>query len=310
MNVTEGYGWRIDAPSNVRDTEPRLPACPTCGESASDPVFTKDDYRLVRCRSCRLVRVANPPAREHLQHLYSLEAGYGVEAVEMTASDARLRRLAAGHFALVAKHRAPGRLLDVGCGAGYFVAEALRGGWDASGIDVNGELVEIVRRRDGLPLAEGRLEDVELPPGALDAVTLWDSLEHVEDPMATLGVTRRLVRPGGLLALSTPNIDGLYPVLSYPVGRAIGYWTHPEPPAHLFQFSVSTLTTMLERAGFRVEGVVHTRSPVKYTLAPGGLRLLARRPLRVAYAAAFLPALLLGPRVNRGDEISVIATAV
>lgn len=304
------YGSRIDPPSNVLDTESRSRACPTCGESAADLVFTKDDYRLVRCRSCGLVRVANPPPPEHLERFYSLEAGYGVEAIEKTASDARLRRLAAHHFALVAKHRAPGRLLDVGCGAGYFVAEALRGGWDASGIDVNAGLVETVRRRDGLPLAEGRVEDIDLPDGALDAATLWDSLEHVEDPMATLRATRRLVRPGGLLALSTPNIDGLYPVLSYPVGRATGYWTHPEPPAHLFQFSVSTLGTMLEQAGFRVERVVHTRSPVKYTLAPGGLRLLSRHPLRLAYAAAFLPALLLGPHVRRGDEISVVATAV
>jgi 2-polyprenyl-3-methyl-5-hydroxy-6-metoxy-1,4-benzoquinol methylase len=283
--------------------------CPICDAASDSTFFSKDGYELVRCRTCQLVRVVNPPSRDELEHFYSFESGYGIEMPRGVGSQAWLRGLAAYHLSLIAAQRS-GRLLDVGCGAGYFVAEARKGGWDAEGIDLNAGAVTVARERDGLRVQQGRIEDLDLPPESFDAVTLWDSLEHMEDPRATLVTARRLLRAGGMLAVSTPNIDGLYPRLSYPVGRATGYWTHPEPPAHLFQFSTSTLTRLLGRTGFEVERVVHDRSPLKYTLAPGGFRLLARRPGRLLYAIAFLPIVLLGPRVHLGDEIAVIGAAV
>jgi 2-polyprenyl-3-methyl-5-hydroxy-6-metoxy-1,4-benzoquinol methylase len=288
--------------------QPKTP-CPMCDGAPDDVIFTKDGYELVRCRSCRLVRVANPPARDELERFYSFEAGYGIEQSRGVGSEAWLRGLAAYHLSLLPANRS-GRLLDVGCGVGYFVAEARKAGWAAEGIDLNADVAEIARERAGLPVERGRIDDLDVPPESFDAVTLWDSLEHVEDPRMTLVAARRILRTGGLLAVSTPNIDGLFPRLSYPVGRATGYWTHPEPPAHLFQFSTATLTLLLERTGFQVDRVVHDRSPLKYTLAPGGLRLLARHPGRILYAAAFLPAVLLGPRVQLGDQITVIASAV
>jgi SAM-dependent methyltransferase len=240
-----------------------------------------------------------------LERFYSFEAGYGVETED---DPAWLRRRAVSHFRLLAAGRAPGRLLDIGCGAGYFVEEARRGGWDAAGIDLNADVVRMARGR-GLPVERGRIRDMTVAPGSFDAVTLWDSLEHVDDPSAVLRACRSAMRPGAALGVSTPNIGGLYPVLSYPVGRLTGYWTHPEPPAHLFQFSVSTLSQLLVRSGFEIDRVVHGRSPIKYTLAPGGLRLLSRHPARVLYAAAFLPVLLLGPLLRLGDDVTVIATA-
>jgi len=285
-------------------------SCPICdGASADSSFFRKDGYELVRCRSCGLVRVANPPTREELERFYSFDTGYGVEMSRGVGSQEWLQRLAAYHLSLVPANRG-GRLLDVGCGIGYFVAEARKAGWAAEGIDLNDDVARIARERDGLPIRQGRIEDLDLPAESFDAVTLWDSLEHMEDPRATLDAARRALRTGGLLAVSTPNVDGLYPRLSHPVGRATGYWTHPEPPAHLVQFSASTLSLLLERTGFEVDRVVHDRSPLKYTLAPGGLRLLARHPGRILYAAAFLPTVLLGPRVHLGDQITIIAAAV
>lgn len=286
--------------------EPAGASCPACGAAGAYPFFRKNGYDLVRCEDCRLVRVANPPGPEELARFYSFASGYGVEVLTGGASAAWLKRVAAYHFAIVSAEQAPGRLLDVGCGPGYFVAEAVRHGWEASGVDLNGDSVELARAQ-GLHVDQGHMETLETDDGSLDVVALWDSIEHGRDPRATLTAVHRLLRPGGLAAVSTPNLGGLYPLLSYPVGRLTGYWTHPEPPAHLFQFSSSTLASLLERTGFRVRRVVHDRSPLKYTLAPGGFRALVRHPARALYAAAFLPALLLGPTVRAGDAVTVIA---
>ena len=278
--------------------------CPLCGANEFDPAFVKDGYTLVHCRECGLVWVSNPPTQEELGRFYSFASGYGIED---NATRARLKTIAARHVDLLAGHRTPGRLLDLGCGVGYFVEAAQNAGWDAEGLDLNEGVVERARSR-GLSVREGWIEEMTLEQDAYDAVTMWDALEHLRDPRATIETAVSVLRPGGTLALSTPNIDGLYPRLSYPLGRLTGYWTHPEPPAHLVQFSEATVVRLLEDAGLHVDTVAHERSPLKYTLAPGGLRRLARSPGRLAYAAVFLPFLLIGPHVRLGDEISVVAT--
>jgi predicted TPR repeat methyltransferase len=74
-----------------------------------------------------------------------------------------------------------------------------------------------------------------------------------------------VLKEGGLLALSTPNVDGLFPKASYQIGKRIDYWPHPEPPFHLYQFSKQTITALLERTGFRVVEMQDRRIPIGYT---------------------------------------------
>ena len=69
-----------------------------------------------------------------------------------------------------------------------------------------------------------------------DVVTLWDTIEHIEDPLKAMLIVNRILKEGGIVAVYTPNIDGLFSKLSYKIGNLIKYWPHPEPPAHLFQF--------------------------------------------------------------------------
>ena len=208
--------------------------------------------------------------------------------------------------ALCRNHPIPGRLLDIGAAAGFFVKTAQDRGWRAEGIELSPDTAALAREQQGVAVQHGRLEDVEFPAASFDAVTLWDVIEHVRDPLATCGMRRvaRLVRPGGTVGLLTPNLDGLYPKASYKVARLVGGWPCVEPPGHLFQFSTHTLTDLLCRAGFVVVDVQHENQPVSYSF--GSIR---RDPSvkRIAYKAAFAPLSLLGPRIGAGDEILVIA---
>jgi 2-polyprenyl-3-methyl-5-hydroxy-6-metoxy-1,4-benzoquinol methylase len=284
-----------------------MTACALCGAEDRAPFFEKDGYRLVRCRQCGLVSVANPPSPEELRDFYSFAQGYASSSRDDPAEIARLQALGRRHVVALGHAADAGRLLDVGCSAGFFLAAARDVGWEVKGLELNADAAALARERFGLDVTAAGVEDAPFPPGSFDAVTLWDVLEHLRDPRGALQLVRRLLRPGGTLALSTPNLDGLFPRLSGLIGRRTGYWTHPEPPAHLFQFSQRTLTRLLEATGFAVQEVRHERSPLKYTLAPGGLRRLARSPLRAVYAAVFLAPLLAGPAVHLGDEIVVVA---
>jgi 2-polyprenyl-3-methyl-5-hydroxy-6-metoxy-1,4-benzoquinol methylase len=288
----------------------RARPCVLCEAADAAPFFDKDGYRLVRCGSCGLVFVANPPSPDELRRFYSFAEGYAVESRDDPDEICRLEALARRHAdALARRSRPPGRLLDVGCSAGFFLAAARERGWTVTGVELNADAAGLARDRLGLDVVVGELAEAPVRPGSFDAVTFWDVLEHVPDPADALRAAHRLLRPGGTLALSTPNLDGLFPRLSRPVGHLTGYWTHPEPPAHLFQFSRRTLGRLLGATGFDVLEVLHERTPLKYTLAPGGLRRVARSPWRALYVAAFVLPLLAGPVVRMGDEIVVFAIA-
>ncbi|MDR1786504.1 MAG: class I SAM-dependent methyltransferase [Spirochaetaceae bacterium] len=106
-----------------------------------------------------------------------------------------------------------GAILDVGCAYGPFLAAAADAGWDAYGIDVSERAVAYVRDTLGFPAVPSSLEDFD-PEGAFgvrefDAVTLWFVLEHLPDAGAALKKIRSLLKPGGLLAFSTPSASGV-----------------------------------------------------------------------------------------------------
>jgi 2-polyprenyl-3-methyl-5-hydroxy-6-metoxy-1,4-benzoquinol methylase len=146
-----------------------------------------------------------------------------------------------------------GRLLDVGCSAGAVLLAARERGWDVHGIDVSPGAVEFAASAHGLDARVGTLENSPFEAGTFDVVTLFECIEHLLHPGAALVAARQLLRDGGLLVMTTPNIDGIVPRTTYQLlGRTIGAWEHPTPPHHLYQFSRRTLGALLQKSGFEV----------------------------------------------------------
>jgi len=147
----------------------------------------------------------------------------------------------------------PGRLLDFGCGAGSFLKTMADQGWQVTGLDANVGAVREVQEQHGLTALVGSLPHPDLPPGSFDVVTMWHSLEHVHRPLAILREVYRLLVPGGKLIVATPNIQSL------PFYLFRRDWFGLDLPRHLTHFTPSTLTAMLQTAGFRVEPVRQLR---------------------------------------------------
>ena len=136
------------------------------------------------------------------------------------------------------------RLLDVGAYIGVFVEVAREVGWDASGVEPSRWAVDVARRR-GLPVMQGTQETLSAQAGSFDVVTMWDVIEHVADPAAEMACAHQLLKPGGLIAVHTMDVESLFARL---MGRRWPWLME----MHIHYFSTRTLSQMLQKEGFQV----------------------------------------------------------
>lgn len=142
-------------------------------------------------------------------------------------------------------------ILDIGCGAGFFLDYARSKGYKTYGLELTKWGSTTARKKFGLNVLQkdlAALKDNELP--RLDVITMYDVLEHSSDPVKMLESAWRFMNKDGILIINLPNIDSL-------VSKATGkYWNKLIPPNHLFHFNKETLTKLIESRGFKVELVV------------------------------------------------------
>lgn len=143
-------------------------------------------------------------------------------------------------------HKPPangGRLLDVGFGNGGFLKLATEMGWQAEGIDFDPKAVALAKSR-GLNVRCASAADLSAQHEQFDIITLSHVIEHVPDPIALLEDLYRLLKPGGILWLETPNLDSLG---AKRFGRN---WMALDPPRHLVLFNPDSLRDSLTQARF------------------------------------------------------------
>ena len=229
------------------------PACALCGQQHTRLLVVRKGFNVVRCMTCGLVYVSPRPKRQREIHSLYTNRSYSARQVSHAVSASRMRE-ARWRLARVEAHAAArGRLLDVGCSAGSFLLAARERGWHVRGIDVSPDAVEHAATAHGLDVRVATLDDAAFPEAAFDVVTLFECIEHLLQPSRALRAAHRLLRDGGLLVITTPNVDGFVPRITYQLlGRTIGAWEHPTPPHHLYQFSRRTLGALLRKSGFSV----------------------------------------------------------
>ena len=154
---------------------------------------------LLACRECGAVQQPSLPAADGVHELYRdmRDDAYLAEEDGRRATAGRL-------LELIAAQVPAGRLLDVGCGHGLLLDEARRRGYDTVGLELSRSAARHARDDLGVDVREEPIEVFDDPDG-FDVVVLADVLEHLDDPVAGIDRCARLLRPGGVLCVVTPD---------------------------------------------------------------------------------------------------------
>ncbi len=246
-----GVSLTEDLPCNLcgsRDAQVLYPSSMNnSSPSAADYRCTSSTYGIhppiVRCRQCGLV-YANPRWQSSLVRASYSAVEDPTYLVEREGRVLTFRRNLAPIQALIEKNSHTRRLLDVGCYIGVMVELAQESGWEAWGVEPSTWASEQARSR-GLRVLTGTLSEATLEGGYFDVVTMWDVIEHVTDPMTEVRNVYRVLKPGGLFAVHTIDIESAF-------ARLLGRHWPWLMEMHLFYFSPRTLSRMLKQAGFQV----------------------------------------------------------
>lgn len=303
-------------------------SCPLCGMDRPEPLFTardrlglsKESHTVVRCGSCGMVYLNPRPDSSEMMGFYPREYWGGREKGLKEKLRAVEERLKEGYKLRALKEAGmhSGKVLDIGCGRGEFMALLRSLGYEPAGLEPGAEAARRGREESGLDIVHGSLGETKLPAERFDAVTFWHVLEHMPEPSGALKEAFKALRPGGVVIVAAPDFSGWQP------HAFRENWFGVDAPRHLSHFTRDTLGKILTAAGFsdprfghcgfRYETAMLVRSALPGLNRMKLKALEHRRPSRYIYKAAqlMLDSLLLPAGlvlVSAGAGCTIIATA-
>jgi SAM-dependent methyltransferase len=229
--------------------------CIICGVKDEDLLFFTPE-RIVKCRRCGLIYNNPRLDAKSLEKIYSKD--YFVSEGNKASIDYKayanyieeepvITRSMHSRMKKVEKFTtSTGNLLDIGCATGFSLLAAEERGWKAEGIEYSEFCVNYARSR-GLKVKQGTLEDFPGKEETYDAITMWDYLEHSPNPLKDLKLCYGLLKKGGIIILSIPNVD------SWSFYLLKKNWIGFKNIEHFYFFSRKTLAKLASLAGFKME---------------------------------------------------------
>jgi 2-polyprenyl-3-methyl-5-hydroxy-6-metoxy-1,4-benzoquinol methylase len=234
----------------------QIQACPICGNAAYNPFLeckdhsvSRETFTIVQCNDCGF-RFTNPrPEEDRIGEYYKSEDYVShsntskglINTAYQFVRKYTLRRKLALISSLVTK----GRLLDIGCGTGEFLAVCKEAGWNVSGIEPSKEAREQAIQNHQLEVHnEDKLS--EYANESFDMITMWHVLEHVPKLQERIRDIKRLLKKGGILVVAVPNCAS---------GDALHYkeyWAAYDVPRHLYHFRPNDIQKVFEEKEMKV----------------------------------------------------------
>lgn len=226
--------------------------CEICGSLTARELYTARDrlrnsdelFFIAMCGGCGVLRTLPEMTEYELARYYPND--YWGDQAEPSEAWIKSSQSEKTRF-LESCDSGGGRLLDVGCGSGFFLRALDSNRWERFGVETSAAAA----RSANLALGNGRvfagtLIESECEDEAFDVVTMWSALEHMNDPRANLDEANRIIKPNGTLIVQVPNAG------SYQAHLFGGNWFALDAPRHRYHFTPQMLDRLLAEAGFKV----------------------------------------------------------
>ncbi len=237
LRQTAGSSYHFSFMNYESDTMPQNDRCENCGHDQLKPFIDRPGHRVLCCPKCQLYQGGVLESNDIYEDDYHEEYRGRLAEKIRTA----LIRLGSLHGYL---NEQPA-MLDVGCSVGATLRGAEQLGWKATGVDVSQAAVDICRA-NGLDAHVIQGPGLPFEDATFDVLTNWHVIEHVEDVLATLAEWNRVLKPGGIMILETPNSSYLKARILRAQYRK--FW----PAIHLYTFNRQNLSSLLSQSGFEL----------------------------------------------------------
>jgi 2-polyprenyl-3-methyl-5-hydroxy-6-metoxy-1,4-benzoquinol methylase len=245
--------------------------CACCGGFVFKPALDCEDFNFVRCASCGLVQRNPQPDKDEIIARYSAVFGndYLSYELENEAAFLKLQQLALRDAKFdelektLFRAKEPPSVIDIGCATGALLVCLRDRGWRVTGVEIS-PCSEYARKERRLDVRNIPLEENKFPQTHFDVVLASHLIEHLNDPASFLTEANRVLKEGGRVFITTPNISGFQ-------ARLYGRQWRSAIFDHLYLFSVRTLSKMLKKAGFKIESI-RTWGGLAAGLAPPWLK--------------------------------------
>jgi 2-polyprenyl-3-methyl-5-hydroxy-6-metoxy-1,4-benzoquinol methylase len=222
---------------------PQEAGCIFCGVEHQNVAISENGYVGHRCDDCGLIYISPRPRMADIEKIYA--CGNAYMAPEQHISRAYLKRLHAHHaLSLITRYITSGSLLEIGAGAGFFLDEARRQGFEPYAIEPNPTQADFIENKLRIPCERQTLSLATFQHQQFDTIFHSDVISHFYDPIDAFRTMYAKLRPGGFLIFETGNFADV-------TARYLGAIPSFQYPDHLFFFGKRALTRLLEVTGFR-----------------------------------------------------------
>lgn len=221
--------------------------CALCGRIDFRVIHKKDSWKYLCCRNCSLVLLHPQPTSQMLMESYRNYLPTNSEEISRWKTMMKPVYNKSADLIESRTRTGRGKLLDIGCGYGFFLQEMKSRGWDVKGIELSREGRKYAQGTLDIKVYSETLEDISFSECTFDVVTFIYVIEHMPDPIGLLMEVKRILKPNGLVLLRWPHSTPIVKILG-PVARKLDLY---HTPYHLYDFSPKTIEAILLMSGFQ-----------------------------------------------------------
>lgn len=273
--------------------------CPTCGNTLHHIEYSGmfhnssngqvNNFKVLSCTICGLSRTDPPPYEDDVTAEIYQDFSFNDAYKNPELWESFFIQM----FKYANKYKPNGKLLDIGCGSGFFINLARKKGYDTYGVELNKDAVNYGKNELNLNIVNLDLESANFPSNYFDVVTCSQLLEHIAKPNELLLEINRILKKDGILMLEVPNFNGLL------VKLWKDKWSGFQPQWHIWQFKPKSLRKLLNKNQFEAIHIVcnqniYTGQPLNF------YKRLIRNTIYVLIEA-------FASIINRSDKLLIVA---